>query len=206
MIAWFDQGGLRSDTAPPDPRRPRVGRQSSDDWQAAAVNVMSTVASRGALWFIVFTERFLRACSLRFSTSWPVRRSEGARRRRPPPGALQQGRVRLATDQRRPGRTAPGARLQPRATPGRVLNTDLELNVNASRTHNVDRLAREIRRFLRCRQRQPHRPATFGHRTFTTPPCGQPNTFDSNKDKLRTRVRRRCVLEFSSSWYGFRIV
>jgi hypothetical protein len=44
----------------------------------------------------------------------------------------------------------------PELNPDELLNADLKRNVNASRAHNIDRLAHETRRFLRRRQRQPH--------------------------------------------------
>jgi hypothetical protein len=59
-VAWADQCGLRSDTAPPGrcwaPRgQTPVVRVNG---KRLPVNVMSAVASRGALWFTVFTGRF----------------------------------------------------------------------------------------------------------------------------------------------------
>ncbi|GAB2969067.1 hypothetical protein GCM10027184_17640 [Saccharothrix stipae] len=44
----------------------------------------------------------------------------------------------------------------PELNPDELLDAELKRNVNASRAHNVDRLAHETRRFLRRRQRQPH--------------------------------------------------
>ncbi|MFC6092668.1 transposase [Saccharothrix lopnurensis] len=44
----------------------------------------------------------------------------------------------------------------PELNPDELLNADLKRNVNASRAHNLDRLAHETRRFLRRRRRQPH--------------------------------------------------
>ncbi|WP_425566439.1 transposase [Saccharothrix longispora] len=44
----------------------------------------------------------------------------------------------------------------PESNPDELLDADLKRNVNASRAHNIDRLAHETRRFLRRRQRQPH--------------------------------------------------
>jgi hypothetical protein len=44
----------------------------------------------------------------------------------------------------------------PELNPDELLNADLKRNVNASRAHNVDRLAHATRRFLHRRQRQPH--------------------------------------------------
>ncbi len=44
----------------------------------------------------------------------------------------------------------------PALNPDELRGADLTRNVNASRAHNVDRLAHETRRFLRRRQRQPH--------------------------------------------------
>ncbi|MFJ8313294.1 MULTISPECIES: transposase [unclassified Streptomyces] len=60
VVAWADQCGLRSDTAPP-------GRSWAPKGQTPVVrvngrrflvNITSTIASRGSLYFTVFTEKF----------------------------------------------------------------------------------------------------------------------------------------------------
>jgi hypothetical protein len=59
-IAWVDQCGLRSDAAPPSRPWAPKGRTPIEraTGKRLRVNVMSAVASRGELWFTVFTERF----------------------------------------------------------------------------------------------------------------------------------------------------
>lgn len=121
------------------------------------VNVMSAVASRGALWFTVFTERFTAAVFTAFldrvarqagrkvhvvADRHPVRRSKAVR------AWLKTNADRVELHLR------PG--YSPELNPGELRGADLKHNVNASRAHNADRLAHETRRLLRRRQRQPH--------------------------------------------------
>ena len=70
----------------------------------------------------VLRRRGIRVSRTRVERADAPGRSEGACHRRPTPGALQQGGPLLAEDQRRPGRAAPDARLQPRAEPRRAAN------------------------------------------------------------------------------------
>ncbi|WP_406472435.1 IS630 family transposase [Streptomyces sp. NBC_01615] len=60
QVAWADQYGLRSDTAPPGRSWAPKGRTpvARANGRRLRVNVMSDIASRGALWFTVFTGRF----------------------------------------------------------------------------------------------------------------------------------------------------
>ncbi|GDY33695.1 IS630 family transposase [Gandjariella thermophila] len=60
VVAWADQCGLRSDTAPPGRSWAPKGRTPvvRVNGKRLRVNVMSAIASRGALWFTVFTGRF----------------------------------------------------------------------------------------------------------------------------------------------------
>ncbi|MFD9487315.1 transposase [Streptomyces sp. NPDC059991] len=57
---WADQCGLRSDTAPPGRSWAPAGRTPivRVNGRRFKVNIMSAVASRGALWFTVFPEKF----------------------------------------------------------------------------------------------------------------------------------------------------
>ncbi|MFB9306583.1 transposase [Kibdelosporangium philippinense] len=60
-MAWVDQCGLRSDAAPPGRSWAPIGTHAGGAGEAGngwGVNVMSAVASRGALWFTVFTGQF----------------------------------------------------------------------------------------------------------------------------------------------------
>ncbi|WP_424187598.1 IS630 family transposase [Actinokineospora sp. G85] len=158
-IAWVDQCGLRSDTAPPGRSWAPEGRTPivRVTGKRLRVNVMSAVASRGALWFTVFTERFTAPVFTVFldrvarqagrkvhvvADRHPVHRSKAVR------AWLQANTDRIELH------LMPG--YSPELNPDELLNADLKRNVNASRARDVDRLAHETRRFLRRRQRQPH--------------------------------------------------
>lgn len=96
-VAWVDQCGLRSDAAPPGRSWAPKGRTPvvRVTGKRLRVNVMSGVASRGAWWFTVFTERFTATVFTAFldrvparragrCTSWPTgTRCTGARRSAP---------------------------------------------------------------------------------------------------------------------------
>ncbi|ONI92747.1 hypothetical protein ALI22I_02145 [Saccharothrix sp. ALI-22-I] len=159
VIAWVDQCGLRSDTAPPGRSWAPKGRTPivRVTGKRLRVNVMSAVASRGALWFTVSTERFTATVFTAFldrvarqagrkvhvvADRHPVHRSKAVR------AWLQDNTERVELH------LMPG--YSPELNPDELLNADLKRNVNASRARNVDRLAHETRRFLRRRQRQPH--------------------------------------------------
>ncbi|ONI90061.1 hypothetical protein ALI22I_13465 [Saccharothrix sp. ALI-22-I] len=159
VIAWVDQCGLRSDTAPPGRSWAPKGRTPivRVTGKRLRVNVMSAVASRGALWFTVFTERFTAPVFTAFldrvarqagrkvhviADRHPVHRSKAVR------AWLQDNTERVELH------LMPG--YSPELNPDELLNADLKRNVNASRARNVDRLAHETRRFLRRRQRQSH--------------------------------------------------
>ena len=121
------------------------------------VNVMSAVASRGALWFTVFTERFTAPVFTTFldriarqagrkvhvvADRHPVHRSKAVR-------AWLEANADRVELHLMPGHS-------PELNPDELPGADLKRNVNASRARNVDRLAHETRRFLHHRQRQPH--------------------------------------------------
>ncbi|GAA1301741.1 hypothetical protein GCM10009634_60520 [Saccharothrix xinjiangensis] len=59
LIAWIDQCGLRSDAAPPGRSWAPKGHMPivKVPGKRLRINVMSVVASRGALWFTVCTDR-----------------------------------------------------------------------------------------------------------------------------------------------------
>jgi len=75
LVAWADQCGLRSDTAPPGRSWAPVGRTPivRVGGRRFRVNIMSAIASRGALWFTVFTDASPRRCSSPSSTGSPGR-------------------------------------------------------------------------------------------------------------------------------------
>ncbi|GAA2678694.1 transposase [Actinosynnema pretiosum] len=121
------------------------------------VNVMSAIASRGALWFTVFTERFTAPVFTAFlgrvarqadrkvhiiADRHPVQRSKAVH-------TWPQANTDRIELHLMPGHS-------PELNPDELRGADLKRNVNASRAHNVDRLAHETRRFLRRRQRQAH--------------------------------------------------
>jgi hypothetical protein len=60
QVAWADQYGRRSGTAPPGRSWAPKGRTpvARVNGRRLRVSVMSAIASRGALWFTVFTGRF----------------------------------------------------------------------------------------------------------------------------------------------------
>ncbi|MDQ2587967.1 IS630 family transposase [Saccharothrix yanglingensis] len=158
-IAWVDRCGLRSDAVPPGRSWAPKGRTPivRVTGKRPRVNVMSAVASRGALWFTVFTGRFTAAVFTAFldrvarqagrkvhvvADRHPVHRGKAVR------SWLEDNADRVELH------LMPG--YSPELNPDELLNADLEHNVNASRARTVDRLAHGTRRFLRRRQRQPH--------------------------------------------------
>jgi transposase len=158
-VAWVDQCGLRSDAAPPGRSWAPKGRTPvvRVTGKRLRVNVMSAVASRGALWFTVFTGRFTAPVFTGFldrlarqagrkvhviADRHPVHRSKAVRT------WLE------ANDDRVELHLMAG--YSPELNPDELLNADLKRNVNASRAHTADQLAHQTRRFLRRRQRQPH--------------------------------------------------
>jgi hypothetical protein len=68
VIAWADQCGLRSDTAPPGRSWAPVGQTPvvRVNGRRFRVNIMSAIATRGVLWFTVFTGRFDAAVFIDF--------------------------------------------------------------------------------------------------------------------------------------------
>ncbi|WP_313896387.1 IS630 family transposase [Streptomyces sp. YIM 98790] len=159
MVAWADQCGLRSDTAPPGRSWAPKGRTPvvRVNGKRLRVNVMSAIASRGALWFTVFTGRFTEKVFTGFldrlarqagrkvhviADRHPVHRSKAVRT------WLEENADRVELH------LMPG--YSPELNPDELLNADIKRHVHASRARSVDDLAHETRRFLRRRQRQPH--------------------------------------------------
>lgn len=60
VVVWADQCGLRSDTAPPGRSWAPTGQTPTVkvSGRRFRVNIMSAIASRGSLWFTVFTGKF----------------------------------------------------------------------------------------------------------------------------------------------------
>ncbi|WP_406724448.1 IS630 family transposase [Streptomyces sp. GD-15H] len=159
VVAWADQCGLRSDTAPPG----RSWAPKGDtpvvrvNGKRLRVNIMSAIASRGALWFTVFTGRFTAKVFITFldrlarqagrkvhviADRHPVHRSKAVT------AWLADNAERIELH------LMPG--YSPELNPDEILNADVKRHVHASRARSVDDLARETRRFLHRRQRQPH--------------------------------------------------
>jgi hypothetical protein len=118
---------------------------------------LGQVASRGALWFTVFTGRFTAPVFTAFLDRvarqadrkvhvivdrHPVHRAKAVRT------WLQANADRVELH------LMPG--YSPELNPDELRNADLKRNVNASRAPNAERLARDTRRFLRRRQHQSH--------------------------------------------------
>ncbi|WP_327116245.1 IS630 family transposase [Nocardia sp. NBC_01730] len=158
VVAWTDQCGLRSDTAPPG--RSWAPRGSTPlvrvNSKRLRVNIMSAIAFRGALWFSVFTGRFTAKVFITFldrlarqagckvhviADRHPVHRSKAVTAWL----AENAHRVQL--------HLMPG--YSPELNPDEILNADVERHVHAARARSTDDLARETRRFLHRRQRQP---------------------------------------------------
>ncbi|WP_461125053.1 transposase [Saccharothrix stipae] len=179
-IAWVDQCGLRSDAAPPGRSWAPEGRTpiARVTEKRIRVNVMSAVASRGAQWFTVFTERFTAPVFTTFldrvarqvhviAGRHPVHRSKAVRawpqdnsdRIEPhlmPATASNSTPANCSTPTSNATSTPP-APTPPTAWPTRP---DASCTAaNASRTSSA---------------------ATSGPRTSATPSCRQPNIFGSN--------------------------
>ncbi|MGF6889457.1 transposase [Nocardia sp. GAS34] len=159
MIAWADQCGLRSDTAPPGRSWAPVGQTPivRVNGKRFRVNIMSAIASRGALWFTVFTGRFTAQVFISFldrlarqagrkvhliADRHPVHRSRAVR-------DWLTGNTDRVELHFMPG-------YSPELNPDEILNADIKRHVHAARARTTDDLARETRRFLHRRQRQPH--------------------------------------------------
>jgi transposase len=159
VIAWVDQCGLRSDTAPPGRSWAPKGATPvvRVNGKRLRVNVMSAIAFRGALWFSVFTGRFTSTVFITFldrlarqaarkvhviADRHPVHRSKAVTAWL----AANAHRIEL--------HLMPG--YSPELNPDEILNADIKRHVHASRARTTDDLAHETRRFLHRRQRQPH--------------------------------------------------
>jgi transposase len=159
VVAWADQCGLRSDTAPPGRSWAPKGQTPlvRVNGRRFRVNIMSAIASRGALWFTVFTGSFTAEVFIRFldrlarqasrkahviADRHPVHRSKAVK------AWLETNADRIELH------LMPG--YSPELNPDEILNADLKRHVHPARTRSTDDLAHETRRFLHRRQRQPH--------------------------------------------------
>ncbi|MCX5205909.1 IS630 family transposase [Streptomyces sp. NBC_00237] len=166
VVAWADQCQLRSDTAPPGRSWAPAGQTPTVkvNGRRFRVNIMSAIASRGSLWFTVFTGKFTAKVFTAFldrlarqagrkvhviADRHPVHRSKAVR------AWLQENADRIELH------LMPG--YSPELNPDEILNADLRHHVHAARATSADHLARETRRFLHRRQRQPHRIQGYFH-------------------------------------------
>ncbi|MGW7674125.1 IS630 family transposase [Streptomyces sp. NPDC054775] len=154
VVAWADQCGLRSDTAPPGRSWAPAGQTPTVkvSGRRFRVNVMSAIASRGSLWFTVFTGKF----TAKVFTAFLDRLARQAGRKvhviadRHPVHRSKTVRTWLdANAERIELHLMPG--YSPELNPDEILNADIKRNVHAARARSVDDLARETRRFLHRR-------------------------------------------------------
>ncbi|MBB2506545.1 IS630 family transposase [Amycolatopsis echigonensis] len=158
-VAWADQTGLRSDTAPPGRSWAPKGHTPvvRVTGKRLRVNVMSAVSAQGALWFTVFLGRFTAPVFTAFLDRLarqagrkvhvivdrhPVHRSKAVRQ------WLDANAERVELH------LMPG--YSPELNPDELLNADLKRHVHTSRAHTAEQLAHDTRRFLHRRQHQPH--------------------------------------------------
>lgn len=166
VVAWADQCGLRSDTAPPGTSWAPKGQTPivKVSGRRFRVNIMSAIASRGTVYFTVFTEKFTAKVFTAFlerlarqagckvhviADRHPVHRSKAVT------AWLETNRDRVELH------LMPG--YSPELNPDELLNADIKRHVHAARARSVDDLARETRRFLYRRQQQPHHVRGYFH-------------------------------------------
>ncbi|MFI1301685.1 IS630 family transposase, partial [Streptomyces noursei] len=158
VVAWADQCGLRSDTAPPGTSWAPKGQTPivRVSGRRFKVNIMSAIASRGTLYFTVFTERF----AAKTFTGFLDRLARQAGRkvhvvadRHPVHRSKAVTAWLKANTERIELHLMPG--YSPELNPDELLNADIKRHVHAAPARSADDLAHETRRFLHHRQRQP---------------------------------------------------
>jgi transposase len=165
-LVWADQCGLRSDTAPPGRSWAPAGHTPlvRVNGRRFRVNIMSAVASRGALWFTVFPGKFTAKvfCAFLDRLATQARRKVHVIVDRHPVHRSKAVKEWLAENAERIElHLMPG--YSPELNPDELLNADLKHHVHAARATSTDDLARETRRFLHRRQRQPHIVSGYFH-------------------------------------------
>ncbi|GGZ92369.1 hypothetical protein GCM10010389_33770 [Streptomyces echinoruber] len=157
-VAWADQCGLRSDTAPPGTSWAPKGQTPvvRVSGRRFKVNIMSAIAARGALYFTVFTGKF----TAKTFTTFLDRLARQAGRKvhviadRHPVHRGKSVTTWLAANRERVElHLMPG--YSPELNPDELLNADVKRHVHAARARSADDLAHETRRFLHRRQNQP---------------------------------------------------
>ncbi|KPI10127.1 Winged helix-turn helix domain containing protein, partial [Actinobacteria bacterium OV450] len=166
VVAWADQCGLRSDTAPPGRSWAPMGQAPlvRVNGRRFRVNIMSAIASRGALWFTVYTGSFTAQVFIRFLDR--LARQAGRKvhviaDRRPVHRAKKVTAWLTANADRVELHLMPG--YSPELNPDEILNADIKRHVHPARTRSTDDLARETRQFLHRRQQQPHILRSYFH-------------------------------------------
>ena len=166
IVVWTDQCGLRSDTAPPGLSWAPKGSTPvvRVNGKRLRVNIMSAIAFRGALWFSVFTGRFTAKVFITFldrlarqagrkihviADRHPVHRSKVVQ-------AWLADNIDHIELHLMPG-------YSPELNPDEILNADIKRHVHPARARSRDDLARETRRFLHRRQRQPDIVRSYFH-------------------------------------------
>jgi transposase len=165
-LVWADQCGLRSDTAPPGRSWAPAGHTPlvQVNGRRFRVNIMSAVASRGALWFTVFPGKFTAKvfCAFLERLAIQARRKVHVIVDRHPVHRSKAVRTWLEENAERIElHLMPG--YSPELNPDELLNADLKHHVHAARATSIDDLARETRRFLHRRQRQPRLVTGYFH-------------------------------------------
>ncbi|SHN30765.1 transposase [Streptomyces yunnanensis] len=149
QVAWADQCGLRSDTAPARTFLGAEGPDTTRPGQRTPVQGQHHVRDH-------LLDRFIREASRKvhvIADRHPVHRSKAVRAWL----AENADRVEL--------HLMPG--YSPELNPDENLKADIKRHVYASRARSVDGLARESRRFLHRRQRQPTIVRGYFHVRYT---------------------------------------
>ncbi len=198
VVARADQYGLRSDTAPPSRSWAPEGQTPivRVSGRRFRVNNMSATASRGTLYFTVFTQKFTAKVFTAFLDR--LARQAGCKVHviADPHRVHRSKTVRAwpeANAERIELHLMPG--YSPELNPDGLLNADIKWNIHAARARSADDLAREARRFLHRRQRQPHYVRGYFHARhirYTLGQATQKLRLDTTKPllrKLRNRLR-----------------
>ncbi len=157
-LVWADQCGLCSDTAPSGRSWVPAGQTplARVNGRRFKVNIMSAVASRGALWFTVFPGKFTAKvmCFFLDRLATHARRKVHVIFDRHP---VHRSKAVLAWLTENADHIElhliPG--YSPELNPDELLNADLKHHVHAARATSAEELAHETRRFPHHRQRQP---------------------------------------------------
>ncbi|MFD4686839.1 IS630 family transposase [Streptomyces sp. NPDC058219] len=159
VVAWADQCGLRSDTAPPGTSWALKGQTPivKVSGRRFRVNVMSAIASRGTLYFTVFTEKFTAKVFTAFLGR--LARQSGRKvhviaDRHHPVHRSKAVTAWLETNSDRVElHLMPG--YSPEPNPDELFNADIKRHVHAARARSADDHAHKTRHFLHRRQQQP---------------------------------------------------